>query len=126
MSLQEANVLKKAARWPIPAEKRAVVITKLLEIVEKAPDPRDVRGAAAALIAADRLNQADEHHADPQQRTVIHEHTHTLNANRSRIAALADRLGIDFDPDAVAEGPGDGCVDAVSEPPAAERSSAPD
>ena len=98
-TLADVRIMAKALkqRWPLAPEQREQIITRLVKVVNEGLD-RDAVRAAQALISADRINQADEHHADPQQQTVIHEHEHnhtiTPESRRLLVARAAERLAI--------------------------------
>lgn len=77
-------------RWPISEEDRAVVVGKLLEIVQ---DPkakrREILAATRGLMAAERQNQSDE-----QSQAVLDA---ASDPPGNRFLAIAQRLGIDSD-----------------------------
>ncbi len=54
-------------RWPIPDATRDSLAAKLATVIETG-DHREVVSAARVLIAADALNQADDHLADKNER----------------------------------------------------------
>lgn len=80
----DINLLRRAARerWPVPQEKRPMVVGKMLAIVEQEsttiPSPgggevevsnaRNQVAAARVLVAMEQQNQADEHLADKNDR----------------------------------------------------------
>lgn len=109
-NLRDTRLMAKALeqRWPIKPEIRELIIKRLAMIAGgvvpkgvQPPKPREMIAAARALMAAESQNQADEHH---QEGTVVrhdHEHILRLDAERSRLSALASRLGIGT----VADGP---------------------
>lgn len=82
-------------RWPIPEELRAKVVEQMGLIVEMGDSDRDKVAAAKVLVAADSLNLKSEELETPQQ----HEHLHVVAAaddQRSRLAGIAERLGVDL------------------------------
>ena len=67
------------------AERTALAAFELLDGSERA------KGIGGRIVVAmEKQNQADEHHADGQ--IVHHEHVVTLDDERSRLAALAERI----------------------------------
>jgi len=58
-------------RWPIPEATRAelmAAIVKAMTEAAEAGNARDVAGCARVIVAADKLNQIDEHLADKNAR----------------------------------------------------------
>lgn len=77
----DLKMIERAQRqgWGISQKRRAAVVSKMSELVEKATDNRTKVGAAKVLVQADAINvkreqlaQKDEHHAAGQTLHVDH------------------------------------------------------
>lgn len=97
----EARLIEMAIRkrWEISDEIKRDTIDTAAAILQTGEKDRDRLAAARILIAAEKQNQDDEHKQSDIQRD---------NARRSRLAAIAARLGISeslvFDVEAQARG----------------------
>jgi len=83
-TMQDVCLARRAIkqRWPIKDDYRQAIINTLVEIsIDRTRDDRHRIAAARGLIAADGLNQNDEHAT-------------ANNANRSRFLEIATRLGL--------------------------------
>jgi len=78
-------------RWPVADEWKDALIKRLVRIaIDPATSNREATSAIKAVLAAEAQNQQDEHHAEGA--TVSH--VHEIAERRSRLSAIAERLGI--------------------------------
>ena len=63
------------SRWPIPEKYKEAIIKRQVAIaVDAKSKPREASAAARTILAADKLNQADEHEANKEPEQHIHLH----------------------------------------------------
>ena len=80
-------------RWPIAQEYREAIIKRLVTIaVDKQSTRREATAAARALMYAEAQNQSDQHHE--AGKVVHHDHVVTVDARRTRLLGIAQRLGL--------------------------------
>lgn len=80
--IRTTRMLERAVRqrWPIPEEYKAAIIKRQAKIaVDPKSTARESASAAKTVLAADRLNQSDEHedNKEPQQHLHLHQHQPT-------------------------------------------------
>lgn len=99
-------------RWPVADDVKRETVDRLREIINKrtvdvmtkeGPEPMDGPADSNAIAAARVLtamvgqNQKDEHHDEGKTVHHAHEHVLRLDAKRTRLLAVAERLGIAVD-----------------------------
>jgi len=89
-------------RWPLTPEMREFIVLEAMKIAMSSHDERNRLGAMRVLVSADRTNSVRENTATPQQVNHLHAHV-TIDERRARVAAIAERLGVD-------------CLSAAAEP----------
>lgn len=80
--VRTTRMLERAARqrWPVPEKYKEAIIKRQVQIaIDSKSKPREAAAAARTVLAADRLNQADEHESnqEPQQHLHLHQHQPT-------------------------------------------------
>lgn len=75
--IRTTRLLERAvrSRWPIPEKYKEAIIKRQVAIaVDAKSKPREASAAARTILAADKLNQADEHEANKEPEQHIHLH----------------------------------------------------
>lgn len=119
---QDIKLLRRAIRedWPMSPEVRKMVMNQLAIVVGTSGEQTRSRVAAAkALIAADSVNvkrealdQADAHKAAPSTHLHVHQSIST-DDQRSRLSAIAERLGIGINPNIIDANEAGGSAGAI-------------
>lgn len=80
--VRTTRMLERAARqrWPVPEKYKEAIVKRQVQIaIDPKSKPREAAAAARTVLAADRLNQSDEHedNKEPQQHLHLHQHQPT-------------------------------------------------
>jgi len=87
------NMQAAAKRWPLSAATKKLAVQTACNLME-ADCPKAQASGVSAIIAFERQNQADDHHADPQK--IEHSGKITLQASEYRKPMLEDPEYLEF------------------------------